>query len=137
MLYELVPLHYIRLCQYYKPDYSIISNIRRIVPSTSLTPYIKKKGWTSRYRENPALWNDVSYVRVSLALADSEHFRATGRAYALSCRPPVFHGYTLGVPHFPLSTALNAISLHFGASFCFCSDINPFAPLRSSRLLLF
>jgi len=54
----------------------------------------------------------LGYVGVDLALADSEHFRATGRAYALSCRLAVLHGGAFGVFHFLFGTALHAISLH-------------------------
>ena len=56
------------------------------------------------------------YVGVALALADSKHFRATARAYALSSRFAVLHGDTLGVFHFLLGAALHAISLHIQAS---------------------
>ena len=79
----------------------------------------------------------MGYVRVDLALADSKYFRATGRAYALSCRLAVLHSDAFGVFHFLLGTALHAISLHIQASSCFCSHIKPFAPPRSSRLLPF
>jgi len=58
----------------------------------------------------------LGYVGVYLALADSEHFRATGRAYALSCRLAILHGDAFGIFHFLLGTALHAISLHIQAS---------------------
>ena len=61
-----------------------------------------------------------------LALADSEHFRATGWTYALGCRLAVLHGDAFGIFHFLLGTALHAISLHIQASSCFCFDIKPF-----------
>ncbi len=54
----------------------------------------------------------VHYVRVSLALADSEHFRATGRANSLSRRFAVLHGYGLGILHLSLGTALHTIRFH-------------------------
>jgi len=60
--------------------------------------------------------NSVGYVAVDLTLADSEHFRATGRAYALGRRLAVLHGDAFGIFHFLLGTALNAISLHIQAS---------------------
>ncbi len=41
----------------------------------------------------PALLNSVCYIGVELALADSEHFRATGRTDALGRRLPILHGY--------------------------------------------
>ena len=58
----------------------------------------------------------LGYVGVDLALADSEHFRATGWAYALSCRPAVLHGDAFGTFYFLLGTALHAISLHIQTS---------------------
>ena len=54
----------------------------------------------------------TDYVRVYLALADSEHFRATGRAYTLGCWLAVFHGDAFGVFHFLLGTAFHAVCLH-------------------------
>ena len=66
----------------------------------------------------------LGYVGVDLALADSEHFRATGRAYALSCQLAVLHGDALSIPHFPFGTALHAISLHIQASSCFALTLN-------------
>ena len=54
----------------------------------------------------------LGYVGVDLALAYSEHFRATGQAYALSCWPAVLHGEAFGIFHFLLGTALHAVCLH-------------------------
>jgi len=59
----------------------------------------------------------TDYVRVYLALADSEHFRATGWAYTLSCRLAILHGYRLSILHFLLSAALHTIRLHSVTSF--------------------
>ena len=58
----------------------------------------------------------MGYVGVKLRLANSEHLRATGRAYALGCRPAVLHGDAFSVFHFLLGTALNAVSLHIQTS---------------------
>ena len=55
----------------------------------------KKRGWTSLYRENPTPSNSNGYVRVDLALTNSEHLGATRWAYALSCRLAILHGYRL------------------------------------------
>ena len=54
----------------------------------------------------------LGYVRVDLALAESEHFRATGRAHALGRRLAIFHCYGLGVFNLPLGTAFDTIGLH-------------------------
>jgi len=53
---------------------------------------------------------------VGLALADSEHFRATRWAYVLGRRLAVLHGDTFGIFHFFFGLALNAICLHVQAS---------------------
>ena len=58
----------------------------------------------------------MGYVRVQLALADSEHFRATGRAYALSRRLAILHCYGLGILHLFLGATLHTICLHIQAS---------------------
>ncbi len=47
----------------------------------------KKRGWTSRYRGNPAPSNSNGYVRVDLTLTNSEHLGATRWAYALNNLP--------------------------------------------------
>ena len=62
-------------------------------------------------------FDSVGYVGVDLTLADSEHFRATGRAYALGCGPAVLHGDVFGTFHFLLNTTFHTISLHISASF--------------------
>ena len=49
---------------------------------------------------------------VALTLADSEYFRATGRADALSCRSLVLHDDALGVLDLFLGAALHAVRLH-------------------------
>jgi hypothetical protein len=49
---------------------------------------------------------------MDLALADSEHFRATTRTDALGRRFAVLHGDAFGILYFLLGFALNAISLH-------------------------
>ena len=75
---------------------------------------MKKKGeagYPNTGKTQP-LSDSAGYVRVYLALADSEHFRATGRAYALSCRLAVLHRDAFGIFHFLLGTALHAICLH-------------------------
>ena len=51
-------------------------------------------------------------VQVSLALPDPEHLGATYGTDTLSSRLAVLHGYSPGIPHFPLGTAFHAISLH-------------------------
>ena len=58
----------------------------------------------------------MCYLGVDLALADSEHLRATGRAYALGCRSAILHGDAFGIFHFLLGMTLHAISLHIQAS---------------------
>ena len=72
----------------------------------------KIKGWTSPYWESPAFSNSAGYIGVDLTLADSEHFRATGRAYALGCWLAVFHGDAFGIFHFLFGTAFHAVCLH-------------------------
>ncbi len=47
---------------------------------------------------------------------NSEHLGATYRTGALSCRLSVLHCYSLSVLHFPLGTALDAVSLHIHTS---------------------
>ena len=47
-----------------------------------------------------------------LTLPYFEHFGATGRAYALSRRLTILHGYALGVLHLPFSATLHTICLH-------------------------
>ena len=54
----------------------------------------------------------IGYVGAYLALADSEHFSATGRAYALSCRLAVLHGYGLSVFHLSFGAAFYTVCLH-------------------------
>ena len=58
----------------------------------------------------------MGYVGVDLALADSEHLRATARTDALGRRSTVLHGDTFGIFYFLLGTTLHAISLHIQAS---------------------
>jgi hypothetical protein len=58
----------------------------------------------------------VSYVRGNLALADSEHIRATRWAYALGCWLAVLHGDAFSILHFLLGLTFNAIRLHIQAS---------------------
>ncbi len=59
---------------------------------------------------------DPVQFQSALTLADSEHLRAAGWTYALSRWFAVLHGYSFGISHFPLSTALNAIGLHIHTS---------------------
>ena len=58
------------------------------------------------------LCNSASYVRVYLALADSEHLGATYRTGALSRRSTILHGNTLGIFHLPLSATFHTVCLH-------------------------
>ena len=95
----------------------------------------KKKGWTSRYRENPASLNCVGYFGVHLALADSKYFRATGRAYTLGCRPAVLHSDIFSILYFPLGLALHAISLHVLSSLRICIETKPFDTPKSSGIV--
>jgi len=67
--------------------------------------------------ESSPLSNSKHYIRIALALTNSEHLRTAGRAYALSCRFSILHGYCLSILHFPLSTALHTIRLHLVTSF--------------------
>ena len=60
--------------------------------------------------------SSAGYVRVYLTLADSEHLRATGRAYPLSCRLAIFHSDAFGILHLFLGAALHTICLHIQAS---------------------
>jgi hypothetical protein len=55
---------------------------------------------------------NFNYIRIDLALADFEHFRAASRTYALSCGLTVFHGDAFGIFHFLLGTAFHTIGLH-------------------------
>jgi hypothetical protein len=61
--------------------------------------------------------NSVGYVGIDLGFADSEHLRAAARAYTLSCRLAILHSDAFGILHFLFSAALDAISLHYFASF--------------------
>ena len=72
----------------------------------------KTKGWTSSLSEYPAPLISVGYIGVGLALADSEYFRATGRADALGRRLAVLHGDAFGILYFLLGLALHAVCLH-------------------------
>ena len=47
-----------------------------------------------------------------LALTDSEHLGTATGTNPLRCRPAVLHGNALGILHFPLCPALNAVCLH-------------------------
>jgi len=61
----------------------------------------------------------LGYVGVDLALTDPEHFCATGRAYALSCRLTIFHSNSLSILHLLFGTAFNTVGLHwFTSLFC-------------------
>ena len=60
----------------------------------------------------PALSIPEGYASKDLALADSKHFRATGRAYALGCWLAVFHGDAFSIFHFLFSPAFHAVCLH-------------------------
>jgi len=77
----------------------------------------KIKGWTSSVSGYPAPLSSVGYIGVDLGLADSEHFRATGRADALSRRLAVLHGDAFGILYFLLGLALHAVCLHQMTSF--------------------
>ncbi len=48
-----------------------------------------------------------------LTFSDSEHFRATCWAHALSRRPPILHGYGPSVFYFPFGTAFHTVCLHW------------------------
>ena len=76
----------------------------------------KIKGWTSPVSGYPAPLSSAGYIGVDLALADSEHFRATTRTDALGRRLAVLHGDAFGTLYFLLGLALYAISLHIKAS---------------------
>ena len=66
----------------------------------------------SRHRDIQPFQVLLGYVGVDLTLTDSEHFRATGRAYALGCWRAVFHGDALGIFHFLFGTAFHVVCLH-------------------------
>ena len=55
----------------------------------------------------------MGYIGVDLALADSEHLRATGRTDALGCWSAVPHSDALWVLHFSLGAALHTVRLHW------------------------
>jgi hypothetical protein len=57
------------------------------------------------YLKNPKLIS-------ALFLADSEHLCAAGWAHALGSRLAVLHGDGLGIAHFFLGAAFDAIGLH-------------------------
>ena len=72
-----------------------------------------KKGGLDIAWDHPAPpFNSVCYLRVNLALANSEHLGAAYRACALRRRPAVFHGDALGPLNLPLGLALHTITLH-------------------------
>ena len=60
----------------------------------------------------PSPSNSNGYASKDLALTDPEHLRTAGGTDALGRRLPVLHGYSLGVLHLPLGTALHTISFH-------------------------
>jgi len=71
--------------------------------------------------------SSAGYVRVYLALADSEHLGPACGACPLGCRLTIFHCYGLRIFHLLFGTALHAISLHLFTSFRFCIEPKPFA----------
>ena len=66
--------------------------------------------------ESSPLSNSNGYIRVALALTNSEHLGATYRTCTLICWFAVFHSYGLGILHFPFCTALYTICFHIHAS---------------------
>ncbi len=73
-----------------------------------------------------------------LAFSDSEHFRATRRAYPLSCRLAVLHGYSFGILHFPLGSAFHTVRLHLVTSLFVWRIDYPLAECQqSSSIALF
>jgi len=68
----------------------------------------KKEGLD--FNSSPFYYN--GYASKDLTLANSEHLSATSRAYALSRRSTILHGYTLGILHLFLRATLYTISLH-------------------------
>ena len=54
----------------------------------------------------------VGLFKTGLALTDSEHLGATGRADALGCWLAILHSYRLGILHLFLGTTFNTICLH-------------------------
>ena len=55
----------------------------------------------------------------ALALPYLEHLGTARRAYSLSSRLTILHGYSLGVLHLLLGTALHTIPLHSDSPFLF------------------
>jgi len=55
---------------------------------------------------------NYGYIRIDLALANSEHLGSAHWTFALSRRFAILHGYTLCILHLPLSAALYTVSLH-------------------------
>ena len=76
------------------------------------------------------------YASKDLALADPEHLGTTLRANALGCRLPVLHGYSLGVLHLSLGTALHTIGFHTISSPVF-TEITTFTPVCQGSVELY
>ena len=57
-------------------------------------------------------------VDSALTFSDSKHLSAAYRAYSLSCRLTILHGYRLSIFHFPFGTAFHTVSLHQSPPFC-------------------
>ena len=74
---------------------------------------LKEKGWVLVKDTQPSV---VLTPTVS-ALPYPEHLSAACRAYTLSRRLAVLHGYRLGVLHFPFGSAFHTVCLHLSASF--------------------
>ena len=65
--------------------------------SPSSTPYLSKV---------------INGIAKNLALTYPEHLGAADRAYTLGCWSAIFHGYCLGILHFPLGSTLHTVGLH-------------------------
>ena len=76
-----------------------------------------KGGWISLYLENPSPFLGVNIYKVSLALTNPEHFRATAWTYTLSGWFAILHGDGFLILHFFFGTTLHTICFHVVTSF--------------------
>jgi hypothetical protein len=66
---------------------------------------------------NPFLTFKWQWYSYRLAFTYPEHLGTADRAYTSGGWSAIFHGYCLGILHFPLGSTLNAIGLHYAPPF--------------------
>ena len=110
---------------------------KRVLLLTSLPrmQQLAKKS-PSKQEKRPDSYQRISglllKLAVALSLPNSEHFSSTCGAHTLSCRPTILHGYSLGIFHFSLGTALHAVCLHlFTSTFGFTMNDRAFVAQMS------